>query len=89
MLSGSKNCSGRSPDPPHRREEECGALNRLGLAVPSEATKQREQLRYHARLKARELLAWDEAKEVKVRGLLVGGRQFEEIARLAKGERAD
>ena len=65
------------------------ALNRLGLAVPSEATKQKQRLHHHARLKARQLLAWDEAKEVKVRRLMAAGRPFEEIARVARVEGAD
>jgi nucleotide-binding universal stress UspA family protein len=65
------------------------ALNRLGLAVPSEATKQKKRLHHHARLKARQLLAWDEAKEVKVRRLMAAGRPFEEIARAARVEGVD
>jgi hypothetical protein len=40
-------------------------------------------------LKARELLAWDEAKGVKDRRLLAGGREFEEIARPLKVEGVD
>lgn len=46
------------------------ALNRLGLAAPSEAAKQKKQLHHYARLKARELLAWEDAKGVTVRRLL-------------------
>ena len=65
------------------------ALNRLGLAVPSEATKQKQRLHHHARLNARQLLAWDEAKEVKVRRLLAEGCPFEEIARAARVEGVD
>ena len=65
------------------------ALNRLGLALPSDAKKQKKQLHHQARLNARQLLAWDEAKEVTVRRLLAEGCPFEEIARTARVEEAD
>ncbi|GMV49605.1 MAG: hypothetical protein NBKEAIPA_00946 [Nitrospirae bacterium] len=65
------------------------ALNRLGLAAPSEAAKQKKQLHHYARLKARELLAWEDAKGVTVRRLLAAGNPFEEIARTARVEGVD
>ena len=38
------------------------ALNRLGLALPADAAKQKKQLHHHARPNARRLLGWDEVK---------------------------
>jgi nucleotide-binding universal stress UspA family protein len=65
------------------------ALNRLGLASPAEAKQQKKQLRHHARLNARQLLAWDEAKGVTIRRLLAEGAPFEEIARTVRVEGVD
>ncbi|MBS0169015.1 MAG: universal stress protein [Nitrospira sp.] len=65
------------------------ALNRLGLAPASEAAKQKKQLHHVARLNARQLLAWDEAKGVTVKRLLADGSPFEEIARTARVEGVD
>ncbi|MGC3972863.1 MAG: hypothetical protein QM771_00565 [Nitrospira sp.] len=62
------------------------ALNRLGLAPASEAAKQKKQLHHYARLNARQLLAWDEAKGVTVKRILADGSPFEEIARTARVE---
>ena len=65
------------------------ALNRLGLAPASDAAKQKKQLRHHARLNARQLLAWDEAKGVSIKRILADGSPFEEIARTARVEGVD
>lgn len=65
------------------------ALNRLGLAPASEAAKQKKQLHHVARLNARQLLSWDDAKGVTVRRLLADGAPFEEIARTARVEGVD
>lgn len=65
------------------------ALNRLGLAPDSDAAKQKKLLHHHARLNARQLLAWDEAKGVAIRRLLADGCPFEEIARTARVEGVD
>ena len=65
------------------------ALNRLGLALPSEAGKQKKQLHHHARLNTRQLLAWDEAKGVTIRRLMADGAPFEEIARTVRVEGVD
>lgn len=65
------------------------ALNRLGLAPASEARKQKKQLHHYARLKARQWLAWEEAKGVTIRRLLADGSPFEEIARTARVEGVD
>lgn len=65
------------------------ALNRLGLAPASDATKQKKQLHHYARLNARQLLAWDEAKGVTVKRLLAAGSPFEEIAKTARVEGVD
>lgn len=65
------------------------ALNRLGLASPSEESTQKKHLRHHARLHVRRLLNLDEAKGVKIRRLLAEGAPFVEIARLARSEKVD
>ncbi len=65
------------------------ALNRLGLALPSEEREQKKRLRHHARLQARRLLESDEAKGVMIRRLLAEGVPFAEIARTARMERVD
>src|SRR5574340_433161 len=65
------------------------ALNRLGLASSSEVEQQKKRLHHHARLNARRLLAWDEAKGVTIRRLLASGSPFEEIARTARVEGVD
>ncbi len=65
------------------------ALNRLGLAPASDAAKQKKQLRHYARLNARQLLAWDEAKGVSIKRILADGSPFEEIARTARVEGVD
>ncbi len=65
------------------------ALNRLGLAPPSEAKKQTKALHHQARLNARTLLAWDEAKGVTIKRLLAEGAPFVEIARLTRTEKVD
>jgi nucleotide-binding universal stress UspA family protein len=46
------------------------ALNVLGLALPSEEATQRKRLRHQARLNARRLLQFKEAKGLAVRRLL-------------------
>ncbi len=65
------------------------ALNRLGLAPASEARKQKKQLHHYARLKARQLLAWEEAKGVTIKRILADGSPFEEIARTSRVEGVD
>ena len=65
------------------------ALNRLGLAPASEASKQKKQLHHFARLNARQLLARDDAQGVTIRRLLADGCPFEEIARTARVEGVD
>ncbi|WHZ14523.1 MAG: hypothetical protein OJF52_001362 [Nitrospira sp.] len=65
------------------------ALNRLGLAPSSEVEQQKKRLHHHARLNARRLLDWDEAKGVTIRRLLASGSPFEEIARTARVEGVD
>ncbi len=65
------------------------ALNRLGLALPSEETGQKKRLRHHARLQARRLLQVEEAKGVAIQRLLAEGAPFVEIARTARMERVD
>ena len=65
------------------------ALNRLGLALPSEESGQKKRLRHHARLQARRLLQSNEAKGVTIRRLLAEGAPFVEIARTARMERVD
>ena len=65
------------------------ALNRLGLAPPAEAVKQKKHLRHFARLNARQWLAWDEAKGVTIKRILAEGSPFEEIARTARVEGVD
>ncbi len=65
------------------------ALNRLGLARPSEEREQKKRLRHHARLQARRLLQSNEAKGVTIRRLLAEGVPFAEIARTARMERVD
>ncbi len=66
-----------------------GALNMLGLALPSEEAAQKKRLRHHARLQARRLLQAEEAKGLTVRRLLAEGTPFVEIARAARSEQAD
>ncbi len=63
------------------------ALNRLGLAPPSEERGQLKRLRHHARLNARRLLGSEEAKGVPIRRLLAEGVAFVEIAKVARSER--
>ncbi|MCC2640076.1 MAG: putative Universal stress protein [Nitrospira sp.] len=65
------------------------ALNRLGLAPPSEFRRQKKQLHHHARLNSRELLAWDDAKGVSVRRLLADGVPYVEIGRTVRLEGVD
>ena len=66
-----------------------GALNVLGLALPSEEVVQKKRLHHQARLSARRLLQFEEAKGVKVRRLLAAGSPFVEIARAARSEKVD
>jgi nucleotide-binding universal stress UspA family protein len=63
------------------------ALNTLGLALPSEETQQKKRLRHQARLQARRLLSFDDAKGVGVRRLLAEGSPFIEIARTVRTEK--
>ena len=61
------------------------ALNRLGLALPSQEAQQRKRLRHHARLNARQLVA--EAKGVQIRRLVTEGSPFVEISRAVRSEK--
>lgn len=65
------------------------ALNRLGLAPASGVAQQKKQLHHVARLNARHLLAWEEAKGVTVKRILADGCPFEEIAKTARVEGVD
>ena len=64
-------------------------LNMLGLARPSEEAEQKKRLRHQARLNARRLLSFEEAKGLEVRRLLAEGSPFVEIARTARTEKVD
>ncbi len=64
-------------------------LNMLGLARPSEEAGQKKRLRHQARLNARRLLGFEEAKGVQIRRLLAEGSPFVEIARTARTEKVD
>ncbi|GKS60039.1 universal stress protein [Nitrospira sp.] len=63
------------------------ALNRAGLATPSEERGQIKRLRHHARLHARQFLELEEAKGVSIRRVLAEGVPFVEIAKLARAEK--
>lgn len=65
------------------------ALNRLGLAVPSEETSQKKRLRHQARLFARELLQMKETRGLKITRMFREGNPFAEIARIARMEQVD
>lgn len=64
-------------------------LNMLGLARPSEEAEQKKRLRHQARLNARRLLSFEEAKGLQIRRLLAEGSPFVEIARTARTEKVD
>ena len=66
-----------------------GALNMLGLALPSEEVGQKKRLRHQARLQARRLLESDVAKGIEIRRVIAEGAPFVEVARLARSEQAD
>ncbi len=63
-------------------------LNRLGLGLPSQEAGQKKRLRHHARLSARRLLGFEEAKGVSVRRIIAEGSPFVEISRTARSEKA-
>jgi len=63
------------------------ALNRLGLALPSEERAQRKRLSHHARATLRRLLSAEAAKGLSIRRVVVEGAPFVEIARLARSEK--
>ncbi len=65
------------------------ALNRLGLALPSEEKAQKKRLNHFARATVRRLLASDAAKGLPIRRAVVAGAPFVEIARLARSEKVD
>lgn len=66
------------------------AFNRLGLlAVPSDATAQRRRLRHQARLKVRELMESQPARDVTVERIIAEGAPFVEIAKFVRQERVD
>jgi nucleotide-binding universal stress UspA family protein len=64
------------------------ALNRLGLALPSEGRKQKKRLSHQARFLARGLMQGDAAKGLPITRLLKEGVPFVEIARMARSEKA-
>ena len=63
------------------------ALNRAGLATPSEERNQIKRLRHQARLNARRFLELEEAKGVSIRRELAEGVPFVEIAKVARAEK--
>lgn len=63
------------------------ALNRLGLAVPSEEKAQKKRLSHHARATLRRLLSSEEAGGLPIRRVVVEGAPFVEISRLARSEK--
>jgi nucleotide-binding universal stress UspA family protein len=65
------------------------ALNRLGLAPPSEGRKQKKALHHQARLNARRLMEAEEARGVALHRMMAEGAPFVEIARLARTEKVD
>ena len=64
------------------------ALNRLGLALPSEERGQKKRLSHQARLFARGLMAAAAAKDLPFSRVIKEGVPFVEIARLARSEKA-
>lgn len=65
------------------------ALDRLGLAHVTAEAGQIKRLRRHARIKARELLGWEETKGLSIRRLVMEGIPFVEVGRLVRTERID
>ena len=65
------------------------ALNRLGLALPSEERRQKKRLSHQARLLARGLMAAAVAEGLPVERVIKDGVPFVEIARLARSEKVD
>src|SRR5579885_865556 len=65
------------------------ALNRLGLALPSEEARQKKRLRHSARLNMRRLMRSDAAKGVAIWRSVREGTPFVEIARMARTEKVD
>lgn len=65
-----------------------GTLNALGLGRPSEEAGQLKRLRHQARLNARRLLSFEEAKGLGIKRLIAEGAPFVEIARAARREQA-
>lgn len=65
------------------------ALNALGLALPSEEKNQKKRLNHQARLLARGLLSFPEAKGIKMTRILREGKPFVEIVRTAREEKID
>lgn len=63
------------------------ALNRLGLALPSEEKAQKKRLSHHARATLRRLLSSEEAGGLPIRRVVVEGAPFVEISRLARSEK--
>ena len=66
-----------------------GALNRLGLALPSEEKGQMKRLSHFARATVRRLLNSEPAKGLPIRRVVTGGTPFVEIARLARSEKVE
>lgn len=64
------------------------ALNVRGLARPSEEAAQLKRLRHQARLSARHLLNFEQAKGLQIRRVIAEGAPFIEIARHARREKA-
>jgi nucleotide-binding universal stress UspA family protein len=65
------------------------ALNRLGLALPSEERRQKKRLSHQARLFARGLMTAAAAKGLPVQRAVREGVPFIEIAKLARAEKVN
>lgn len=65
------------------------ALDRLGLAHVTAEAGQIKRLCRHARIKARELLAWEETKGLSIRRLVIAGIPFVEVGRLVRTDCID
>lgn len=65
------------------------ALNRVGLALPSEEKAQKKRLNHFARATVRRLLSSAAAMGVPIRRVVTAGTPFVEIARLARGENVE
>ena len=60
------------------------SLDRLGLAHLTAESGQIKRLRRHARIKARELLDWEETEGLSIRRMVVEGIPFVEVGRFVR-----